>query len=79
MTSSPHDCRRPKPRPGVDRDEDPDGLFLAADHRTSLVCLELSDVDSLYLAIVEAATRDGSSLKPAMNGIPGDSFYPSYG
>jgi hypothetical protein len=37
-------------------------------------CLKLSDGDSLYFSIVEAATRADSPLQLAMNGIPGDSF-----
>ena len=44
----------------------------------NFICLKLSDGDSLYFSIVAAATRPGSPLQPAMNGIPGDSLYPSY-
>jgi len=53
-------------------------LFLATDDRTNLVCLKFSDGVSGCLSIVEAATRACSPLQPALNGIPGDSLYPSY-
>src|SRR5437773_515862 len=74
IASSSHDRRRPKPRPDLDRGEDPDGLFLATDDRTNLVCLKFSDGVSGCLSIVEAATRACSPLQPAMNGIPRDSL-----
>jgi hypothetical protein len=77
IASSSHDCRRPKPRPDLDRGEDPNGLFLVVDDRTDLIRLKLCDRDSIDSSIVEAATRAGSFLEPAMNGIPGDLLYPS--
>jgi hypothetical protein len=53
-------------------------LFFAANDRSHLICLKLGDGDSLDLSIVEAATRASSFLQSAMNGIPGNSFYPRY-
>ena len=46
VTSPPNDCRRPKPRPDLDRGEDPDRLFLAEDDRANLVCLKLGNGDA---------------------------------
>ena len=77
IASSSHDSRRPKPRPDLDRGEDPNGLFLVVDDRTDLIRLKLCDRDSIDSSIVEAVTRAGSFLEPAMNGIPGDLLYPS--
>ena len=78
IASSSHDCRGPKPRPDLNCCEDPNGLFPPVDPRANLVCLELRDGVSVHLSIIEATARMGSPLQPAMNGIPGDSFYPSY-
>jgi hypothetical protein len=52
-------------------------LFLVVDDRTDLIRLKLCDGDSIDSSIVEAATRAGGFLEPAMNGIPGDLLYPS--
>jgi hypothetical protein len=60
IASSSHDCRRPKPRPDLDRGEDPDGLLLVVQDRTNLICLKLCDGDSIYVSIVEAAPRASS-------------------
>ena len=47
VASSPYDGRRPKPRPDVNRGEDPDRVFLAADDRPNLVSLKLRDCESV--------------------------------
>jgi len=36
VTSSPNDCRRPKPRPDLDHGEDPDRLLLSANECANL-------------------------------------------
>ena len=46
VASSSYDGRRPKPRPDVNRGEDPDRMFLVADDRANLVRLKLRDCES---------------------------------
>jgi hypothetical protein len=76
VASSPHDGRRPKPRPEVHRGEDPDRVFLAGDDRPNFVSLKLRDCESCYSSIVEPTTRMGGLFEPASDGIPGDPLYP---
>ena len=76
VASSPYDGRRPKPRPDVNRGEDPDRLFLAADDRPNLVRLKLGEGESCYSAIVEPTTRMGGLFEPSSDGIPCDLLYP---
>ena len=75
VASSPYDGRRPKPRPDVNRGEDPDRVFLAADDRPNLVGLKLRDGKVQLLSIVEPTTRMGCLFEPASDGIPGDLLY----
>jgi hypothetical protein len=75
--SSPCDSRRPEPRPDVNRGEDPDRVFLAADDRANLVYLKLLDGEGSYFSIVEPTTDLGGLFEPASDGIPGNSLYSS--
>jgi hypothetical protein len=79
VASSPYDCRRPKPRPALDRGKDPNGLFLVVDDHTNLICLKLRDRDSIDSSIVEPTTRMGCLFEPSSDGIPGDLLYSSDG
>jgi hypothetical protein len=75
LTSSPYDGRRPKPRPDVNRGEEPDRVFLAADDRPNLVGLKLREGKCNYFSTVEPTTRMGCLFEPSSDGIPGDLFY----
>jgi hypothetical protein len=79
VASSPYDGRRPKPRPDVNRGEDPDRVFIAADDRPNLVSPKLRDCESCYSSIVEPTTRMGGLFEPSSDSIPGDLLYPSDG
>src|SRR5262245_18690673 len=74
VASSPYDGRRPKPRPDINRGEDPDRVFLAADDRPNLVSLKLHDYEGCYSSIVEPTTRMGGLFEPSSDGIPGNSL-----
>jgi hypothetical protein len=76
VASSPYDGRRPKPRPNVNRGEDPDRVFLAADDRPNLVSLKLRDCERCSSSIVEPTTRMGGLFEPSSDGIPGDLLLP---
>jgi hypothetical protein len=76
VASSAYDGRRPKPRPDVNRGEDPDRVFFAADDRPNLVSLKLRDCESSYSSMVEPTTRMGCLFEPSSDGIPGDLLYP---
>jgi hypothetical protein len=73
VASSPYDSRRP--RPDVNRGEDPDQMFFVSDNRLKLVCLKLHDGECSYFSIVEPTTKGGCLFKPAIDGIPGDPLY----
>jgi DDE domain len=68
VTSSAYDGRRPKPRPDVNRGEDPNRAFLAADDRPNLVGLKLREGKCNYFSIVEPTTRMGCLFEPASDG-----------
>ena len=72
-------CRRPKPRPDVDHDEDPDRLLLASDDRSDLIGLKFYRREPSYFSIIEPTTPGGCSFQPTMNRIPGDSLDSSDG
>jgi hypothetical protein len=76
VASSPYDSRRPKPRPDVNRGEDPDRVFLAADDRPNLVSLKLHHGECSYFSIIEPTTKVGCPFEPAIDGIPADPLYP---
>jgi hypothetical protein len=75
MMRAVNDGRRPKPRPDVNRGEDPDRVFLAADDRPNLVGLKLREGKCNYFSIVEPTTRMGCLFEPSSDGIPGDLLY----
>ena len=77
VASSPYDGRRPEPRPYVNRGEDPDRVFLAADDRPNLVRLKLRNGECSHLSSIEPTTRMGCLFKPSSDGIPGDPLYSS--
>src|SRR5262249_47335089 len=79
VASSPYNGRRPKPRPDVNRGEDPNRVFLAADDRPDLVSLKLRDCESRYSSIIEPTTRMGCLFEPSGDGIPGDVLHTSNG
>jgi hypothetical protein len=77
VAPSSDDGRWPKPRPDIDRDENPDRLVLAANNCAELICLKFRNGESYYFFIVEPTTRGGCLFEPAIDSIPADSLYSS--
>jgi hypothetical protein len=75
VASSSCDGRRPKPRPDVNRRENPDRMFFFADDRPHLFCLKLRNVECRYFPILEPTTKAGCLFEPSIDGIPGDLLY----
>ncbi len=74
-TSSPNDCRRPKPRPDFDGGKDPVRLVLTANNCANLVGLKLRNGNAGYFLIFESTTRVGCFFEPASDGISAVSLY----
>jgi len=72
IAPSPDDSRRPETRPDIDRNKDPDRLFLAAHYRANLIGLQLCNLQPSNPAIVESATFPSRLFQPAIHGVPGD-------
>jgi hypothetical protein len=61
-------ARRPKPRPNVDHNEDPDRLLLAPHDGSDLVGLKFYDGKSVYFQIIEPTTAGGCPLQAESTG-----------
>jgi hypothetical protein len=79
VASFADDRRRPKPRPDVDHNENPDRLFPAPNDRSDLVCLKFLNREPIYFLIVKETTAGSCFFQPAMDCIPGKALEASDG